>query len=229
MQFKTDGTNAGAPVSLSGGTASCTTSNLDHGWHWVEADYAGDGNFSASAGFVSDGQLVNTSPVAVPDILERAPTNGVTVSIATLLTNDWDADGDFISFVEASASSANGGTVVSDSDWVTYTPAPGFTNTDTFTYLITDSWGALATGVVIVYNRADNGPPPNLTVSNLGIGSYAISGSSGPGRTNRILFVEDLSVTNWQTLGTATASPSGLFQFIDTNMSVQRFYRSVYP
>jgi len=72
-------------------------------------------------------------------------------------------------------------------------------------------------------------PPTSLNITNLGSGSYAISGSSSPGRTNLILFVEDLSATNWQTLGTATANPSGIFQFIDTNVWAQRFYRSVYP
>ena len=72
-------------------------------------------------------------------------------------------------------------------------------------------------------------PPASLAITNLGSGSYAISGSSIPGRTNRIEFLQDLGVTNWQTLGTATANPSGTFQFMDTNVSVQRFYRSVYP
>jgi hypothetical protein len=71
--------------------------------------------------------------------------------------------------------------------------------------------------------------PPHLAVTSLGNGSYAISGSGVPGRTNRIEFLQDFEVTNWQTLGRATASPSGIFQFIDTNISTQRFYRSVYP
>jgi hypothetical protein len=71
--------------------------------------------------------------------------------------------------------------------------------------------------------------PPHLAVTSLGNGSYAISGSDVPGRTNRIEFLQDFEVTNWQTLGRATASPSGIFQFIDTNISTQRFYRSVYP
>ena len=44
-----------------------------------------------------------------------------------------------------------------------------------------------------------------------------------------MLFTPDLSGTNGQTLGTAIATPSGIFQFIDTNISAQRFYRSVYP
>jgi hypothetical protein len=71
--------------------------------------------------------------------------------------------------------------------------------------------------------------PARLAITNLGGGLHAISGTNSPGRTNRILFVGDLSGTNWQVLGTATAGPSGVFQLIDTNIAGRRFYRSVYP
>jgi Bacterial Ig domain len=73
------------------------------------------------------------------------------------------------------------------------------------------------------------GPSPNLAISPLSNGTYAISGASIPGRSNRVEFLQGLGITNWQTLGTATATPSGVFQFIDTNGVPQRFYRSAYP
>jgi hypothetical protein len=73
------------------------------------------------------------------------------------------------------------------------------------------------------------GPSPNLAISPLSNGTYAISGASIPGRPNRVEFLQGLGITNWQTLGTATATPSGVFQFIDTNGVPQRFYRSAYP
>ncbi|MGO9204495.1 MAG: Ig-like domain-containing protein [Limisphaerales bacterium] len=46
--------------------------------------------------------------------------------------------------------SANGGTVATNSGWILYTPALGFTNTDTFTYAVSDGWGSPVTGVVTV-------------------------------------------------------------------------------
>ena len=229
VQFKTNGSNAGAPVPLSGGTASYTNSTLEHGWHWVEAEYAGDGNFSATTGFLSDGQLVNASPVAVPDTIERDPVTGVKVSIARLLSNDTDLEGDPISFGDVSATSTNGGTLASDADWITYTPAPGFTNADTFTYTIFDSWGAPATGVATVNIRTNNGLSPNLKISDRGNGWYSIRGSGIPDRTYSIQSADAAKSTNWQTLGPALADPYGIFQFNDTNGSPQRFYRSVYP
>ena len=228
-QFSIDGTNAGGPVSLSGGVAGYATTNLAHGTHTLVAGYAGDGNFTGTTNLLSPVQLVNTPPVAGPDTVERDPTNGVKVSVATLLSNCSDADGDPISFLGVSATSANGGTVVSNAGWILYTPAPGFTNSDTFTYTISDGWGAPVAGTVTVNILIDNGPSFNLTISNLGNGSYAVSGDGIPNRTYRIQFADSAQSTNWQTLGTAQADAYGSFQYIDSNGSSQRFYRSVYP
>ena len=117
-----------------------------------------------------------------------------------------------------SATSANGGTVVSNGGWIFYTPAPGFTNSDTFTYTISDGWVS-ATGTVTVNVIIDNGPSPNLTISNLGNGSYAVSGDGIPNRAYQIQFADTVPPTNWQTLGTATADPLASFSYIDTNGS----------
>ena len=229
VQFRIDSTNVLAPVALSGGAAICTISNLGHGLHTVAAEYAGDGDFTGITNLLVPDQLINTPPVTGADTIERDPTNGTQVSIATLLSNDTDADGDPITFVGVSPTSVNGGTVVSNTGWILYAPAPGFTNTDTFTYAISDGWGAPATGTVTVVVRFDNGPPSALAITGLGAGWYAINGAGLPNRTYQIRYADDAQPSNWQTLGTATASPSGVFQFIDTNRVLRRFYRSVYP
>jgi len=77
------------------------------------------------------------------------------------------------------------------------------------------SYGNASQGIFEEFN-----PPASLTISNLGRDGDAIGGYS-----NRLNFVEDPVATSWQTLGTATANGSGFFQFIDTNVSAQRFYR----
>ena len=228
-QFRIDGTNVFGPLALGGGVAGYSTTSLSHGLHIVGAEYAGDGNFIGTTNALAANQLINTPPVAGPDVVQRDPITGVKVSIAALLSNDSDADGDPLTFLGASATSANGGTVVSNGGWVFYTPAPGFTNTDTFTYLISDGWVAPVTGVVTVNIRTNTGPSPNLTITDLGSGSYALLGDGIPDRTYRIQFSDEPQGTNWQTLGTAPADPYGIFQFNDINGSPQRFYRSVYP
>ena len=229
VQFKIDGTNAGAPVPLSGGTASSTPASLAHGTHMVVAEYGGDGNFTGTTNLLSPAQLINTPPMPGIVTIERDPTNGTKVSIALIVTNCSETDGDLIAFLGASTNSANGGTVVTNSGWVFYTPAPGFTNSDTFTYTISDGWGAPVTGTVTVNVRTNTGPSPNLTISDLGSGVYAIRGDGIADRTYRIQFTDNAQHTNWATLGTALADPFGVFQIIDTNGVPQRFYRSVYP
>jgi hypothetical protein len=77
--------------------------------------------------------------------------------------------------------------------------------------------------------RVDNGGVPHLVITALGGGSFSILGDDILGRTYQIQFVEDVRVTNWQTLGTATANPSGTFQFVDSIGSTQRFYRTLFP
>jgi len=73
------------------------------------------------------------------------------------------------------------------------------------------------------------GTSPILTISSLGNGTYSISGTGLPNNTNRIEFSGSLPATNWQTLGTVTADPFGAFQITDSNLSPQRFYRTVFP
>jgi hypothetical protein len=230
VQFEVDGAAAGAPVSLSGGAASYMTTNLTHGSHTVSGQYTGDTNFLGMTNLLSPAQVVNTPPVAGPVTLYRGIADGVKVSIADLLTNVTDADGDRITFVGVSPASANGGTVVTNEGWVFYTPAPGFTNTDTFTYLVTDGWSAPVSGIVTVDITVDTGTSRNLVIANLGGGSVAIGGDGIPGSTYIIQYATNTPPTmNWVTLGTVTADSSGAFVLVETFGSGLRFYRAIYP
>jgi hypothetical protein len=196
----------------------------------VAAEYAGDVNFVGATNMMSPNQMINSPPLAGTDVVLRDPTSGVKVPITALLTNDFDADGDTILFIDVSPNSANGGTVMTNRTWVLYTPAPGFTNIDTFTYTITDGLAALPiTGTVNVSIRVDDGPSQNLTIIDLGDGRFSIRGDGIPSREYRLQFADDAQGTDWQPLGEAMADLNGIFQFIDLSGSPQRFYRSVYP
>jgi hypothetical protein len=229
VQFRIDNTNVLAPAALSGGVANGTISNLAHGLHSVAAEYAGDGGFTRITNLLVPDQLINTPPVAGPVSVQRDPPTGVKVSVATLLSNDTDADGDPLAFTGESATSANGGIVASNAGWICYTPAPGFTNTDTFTYAVSDGWAAPVSGLVMVIVRTNTGPSPNLAITDLGGGVFSVLGDGIPDRTYRIQSADAAETTNWQTLGTAPADPYGIFHFNDTNGLPLRFYRSLYP
>jgi hypothetical protein len=93
----------------------------------------------------------NAAPVAQTDRVTTAPNTAVTVTAATLLANDTDANGDALSVTSVASSSVAGGGVspAGTAAW-TYTPPAGFTGSDSFTYAIADGRGGTAQGTVSV-------------------------------------------------------------------------------
>ena len=230
VQFTINGANAGT-APLSSGAATFNTSLPAAGSYTVAVAYTGDGNFNGSTATLAPVQVINTPPIAGADTLERYPTNGVKVTLASLLANDSDADGDAISLVSMSGNSTHGGTVIQSGKWVFYTPAPGWTDADSFTYVITDTRGATATGTVTVNIKSDQTPSPNLIVADLGNGQYKLRFNGIPGRTYTIQFSPSVVSPNWQFLHTAAADSLGVYEYIDTppQEAPQRYYRSTYP
>ncbi len=96
---------------------------------------------------------VNVAPVAADDA--AVTTAGTPVTIANVLANDTDADGDPLTVVGFTP--AAHGTVTPHGDGTfTYTPAPGFVGQDSFTYTVVDGRGGQHAAVVTI--RVD--PPP---------------------------------------------------------------------
>ena len=231
VNFRIDGSVAGSGT-LSGGVATFTTSSLSHtSSHTVKAEYSGSLDFVGSTNSLAQDQVINTPPVAGADTIQRFATEGVKVRVATLLTNDTDADGDSLTFALNGSSSANGGTVIVSGGWVIYTPAAGFTNTDSFTYTISDGHGGSAVGTVTVAIMTDNGLSSNLTVTSIGNNQYRIDGSGIPGRTYRVQHSDSTNPFVWQDLpgGSLTADALGQFQYTDTSTAEIRLYRTVSP
>jgi len=80
-----------------------------------------------------EGMIINSAPVAVNDSLETEEGATLTFSIARLLANDTDVDGDILSLISFTYSGT--GTLEDNGDGtLIYTPFVGFAGTDTFTY-----------------------------------------------------------------------------------------------
>jgi uncharacterized repeat protein (TIGR01451 family) len=94
---------------------------------------------------------VDRPPAAANDAALTAPGTAVGVAV---LANDTDADGDTLSV--ASVGKPGHGSAVVTGNTVRYTPAAGFTGTDTFTYRVCDPAGLCDTATVTV---VVNGPP----------------------------------------------------------------------
>jgi hypothetical protein len=227
VNFRIDGNVLGSGT-LSGGVTALTTNTLMRGAHTVVAEYAGDGNFLGSTNSLSPNQVIDTPPVAGNVTIDRNPALGVQIRLSTLLTNASNIYGDTLN-LSVSSTSASNATVTVSGGWVFYTPPTGYTNADSFAYIVTDSLGISATGTVTVAIQANSGQSQNLAVADLGDGSILINGNGIPGYRYRLQYSDTSVPFNWQNLETVTADNTGQFGYNDTSGSPTRFYRTVYP
>jgi hypothetical protein len=166
--------------------------------------------------------VVGTPPVANQLTVTRpAGINNLKIALTDLATNWSDSNGGTVSFVSVN-NSTNGATVVTNGGYVLYSNANNVN--DQFTYVIQDSFGFTATGVV------------NVAVSGSGVfgqSSPSISTTGGaptlgfagiPGYSYSVQVSTDM--VNWSTIWTTNAPGSGAFQFTDNSApQPTAFYR----
>ncbi len=80
-------------------------------------------------------------------------------SLAGLLANDADPEGDALAILAVISPSRQGGTVQLDSAQLHYTPKAGFTGADEVQYIVSDIFGAETAGVLHLTVRPVNRPP----------------------------------------------------------------------
>ena len=108
----------------------------------------------------------NNAVLAGDDTAATTENAALVIDAATLLANDSEFDGDTISVVSVSATSAKGAAVSLSGGAVTYEPGAlfdalqeGETATDTFTYLVDDGKGGTDTATVTVTITGENDAP----------------------------------------------------------------------
>jgi hypothetical protein len=186
-------------------------------------------NYSLTGGFWT---LMYSPPVAANLVLQRDQNSGAKVRLATLLAGGSDPQNAALAFISAGPASAYGGTVAVSGNWLLYTPPPGFTNSDAFSYVIADSQGMQAAGTVSISVPVELGQSQNMVdFEDLGNGSFFIQFQAIPGRAYTIQYSESLQNPVWQTLGTSTADATGAIAFTNApaSGSPAGFYRSTYP
>ena len=102
-------------------------------------------NVNKAAITLDGGEIPNTPPVANDDSAETKYETKVTIDV---LSNDSDADGDNLT-IQAVSTPSHGNASIENGK-VEYTPASGFSGTDSFTYTINDGNGATASATVTV-------------------------------------------------------------------------------
>ncbi|MEO6035817.1 MAG: cadherin-like domain-containing protein, partial [Verrucomicrobiota bacterium] len=205
---KLTGTNWTSPAVLSRSATNLQTTSL------------------TSLGDFQVAEAANTPPVAATDVVTRGGgTNGVKVLLSVLLANDTDVNGDVLSIVAVTNTSARGAYVMISGRYVFYTPASAIDVDDSFTYTLSDGQGGTATGTVSV-NIGTTNETGRLSSIAAGSGSFYGAGNSA----YTVQYINDLSGTNWLILTNLTTSAGGLRAFADPGpLPSQRFYRVVYP
>ena len=125
---------------------------------------------------------VNHVPIVNADAVAMSAGGTLTIPVANLLANDTDSDGDPLSVIGVAQGSNPHGTVQLANGVVTYTPSPGFSGSDTFTYAVTDGHiPSPVTGTV----RVTVAPLPAVT-TNGGAGAdiFDFSGRLAPQTIN---------------------------------------------
>lgn len=133
------------------GDAQITKNDLAQGDHAITAKYLGTASFSASTSAPLTQTVnapANQPPVANADGYSVAHDAVLSVDAPGVLANDSDPDGSPASLTAQNASQGTHGTVTMQGDGsFTYTPEPGYSGPDSFTYEAFD--GAAATQATV--------------------------------------------------------------------------------
>ena len=108
-------------------------------------DLAAANQFSPTVNILLNTTITNTPPVAGADTISATKNTPINISVATLLTNDTDANGDSLTITGVS-SATNGTAVLNNNgtptnytdDSITFTPTTGFTGNASFNYTLSD-------------------------------------------------------------------------------------------
>jgi hypothetical protein len=111
-----------------------------------------DADGATSSGSVSIAvAAAQHAPVAGNDSYATAQDTPLVVAAPGLLANDGDSDGDSVTVVTTPQSTPSNGSVLLAADGsFTYTPASGYSGTDSFTYTLEDGTGRSSVGTVSV-------------------------------------------------------------------------------
>ncbi|MFN3786301.1 MAG: Ig-like domain-containing protein, partial [Thiothrix sp.] len=125
------------------------------GWGTTDDnDYLG--NYGTAANCQSDAPTQNTPPVAQRDYATTGQGKAITIDV---LANDTDAEGNILSL--SSFTQGTHGSVTQVDDKLIYTPAAGFSGTDTFTYVVSDGTDQTTATVTITVEKNIPTAPDN--------------------------------------------------------------------
>ena len=192
------------------------------------------GNASSANYTVADGFWPDYGAVPVAGTLNLGVQAGQTTGLPLLklLLLATDPNGETLRVAAADNTSANGGAVALAASVINYTPANGFTGADTFSYVIADTGGDTASGIITVTvtpsDSGSGGSYNQLAVEPVG-SDVRLSYLGIPGTNYALEVTHDLTPPiTWSPVLTNPAAANGLLVFTNTPSGGQSFYRTRY-
>ena len=224
------------PDLLPGGAAGFQDLAQNSDYSLNEArQICGNGNFTngESHAFLATplARAGNHAPVAANLIVTNLSST-LLIPISALLSRCTDADGDTLALLTALQPSAAGATVRRDAGNLIYSTTNTAPNTDSFSYVIMDFHGGIATGTVQVVTQPSGVAPQagHLVLLSKPGSPTLIRFHGTPGQTWRIQACDTLNGATWTTIATVIAGSDGLIDATDAIGShSSRFYRAVNP
>jgi hypothetical protein len=225
-QWQKNGTNI--PGATLGGTALPYTivnvSLADAGQYSVAVSNIGGVTTSAPAILT-----VNRSPVAGNFNAATLQNTPINIPIQKLLLFASDPDADPLSLASVATPTTNGGTFVSGTTDITYTPPNGYIGVDSSTYTVSDGRGGSASALINVQIRSANQLSGNLLPLTQIPGGFRVTFAGIPGYSYTLQRAESINGP-WSNVTAVVVGSLGIGIYDDTNSPPPTaFYRTVYP
>jgi ubiquitin len=191
-------------------------------------------NYSVTSGFWPD---YGDAPIAAAMDLGVKTGQRASLSLSKLLLCSSDPNGETLRVVAVDNISANSGAPALEIGVISYMSASGFAGTDTFTYVIADTGGDTASGIVTVRVDSDTAASLNVVYGPvLSHGEFVIRFAGIPGYEYTIESTDSISPALWVKKQNLTAPATagsfgvGVFEFREsTDGTGARYYRTVWP
>jgi fibronectin-binding autotransporter adhesin len=190
----------------------------------------GNGTAGTAALQISGGELtlvVNGAPVA--SNFDTGAISGIPQTVAIIGGKHAPTDPDDDPLTVSGVNCSSGATVSTDGTNVTYTSAPTFTGTDSFSYTVSDAYGGTATATVTVTVAPNSVGSNSVSIVDLGGGNFQLTFAGIPSFAYALDWTANLDApVAWTPQMTNRAGTNGMIVYTNQQSASPSFWKTRY-